>query len=297
MSKKNRQKNQNYLENASYAWSEDSIRLILSPSDVARATYFYIQEIGHFKTFFPYFTERQNLNSFLIVYTTKGCGRLEYEGKMHLLSPGFCFFINCMVHHKYEVHEDSTWEFLWMHFNGTNALGYYNEFHGNAFSVLQVRDPSFMEHTLLHLISIHRKRNLTTELIASNLITNILTELLVQNFTSSTETILIPQYIKDVMKDIDTHFRDALSLDYFADRHHISKYHLSREFKKYIGTTIHEYIIGARLAYAKELLKYSELTIGEIAYDSGFNNVSHFINLFQNREDLTPLEYRKEWKK
>lgn len=35
----------------------------------------------------------------------------------------------------------------------------------------------------------------------------------------------------------------------------------------------------------------------EIAYDSGFNNVSHFINLFQNREDLTPLEYRKEWKK
>lgn len=294
--KNTQNKNQKYLEKASYEWSEDSVRLILSPSSTARSTYFYIQEIGQFKTTYPYFTERQNLNSFLIIYTTAGCGHLEYEGQRYTLLPGSCFFIHCMEHHKYYVNHEETWEFLWMHFNGTNALGYYQEFYGNQFAILQVQNTFFIESTLLRLISLNQKRDLTTELVSSNLITSILTELLVQNFTSSTEAIMIPQPIRDVMKEIDTNFRDVLSLDHFASVHHISKYHLSREFKKYIGTTIHEYIIGARLAYAKELLKYSDLNVGEIAYESGFSHVSHFINLFQDREHLTPLAYRKDWK-
>ncbi|WP_366250085.1 helix-turn-helix domain-containing protein [Thomasclavelia ramosa] len=61
--------------------------------------------------------------------------------------------------------------------------------------------------------------------------------------------------------------------------------------------TINEYIILSRISYAKGLLKNTDLTVQEITFEVGMNNVSHFINLFKARENLTPLAYRKNWKK
>lgn len=286
---------QNYEERASYSWSEDSVRLIITASNVAKSIYFYIQEAGYFKTSDSYFTERKNLNSFLIVYTISGNGRLKYQGCSYSLSAGQCFYINCMEHHYYETARNSDWEFLWVHFNGSSALGYYEEFVKNGFKTVQIQDTFFMESTLRRILALNQKRNASTEVLTSSLITNILTELLVQTITFDAQTIFMPGYIKNVLKDIDQNFKSPLSLDELAGRHGVSKFHLSKEFKKYTGTTVNEYIIANRLSYAKELLKYSNDSVNEIAYKIGMNHVSHFINLFKNRENTTPLAYRKEW--
>ena len=63
-----------------------------------------------------------------------------------------------------------------------------------------------------------------------------------------------------------------------------------------MGITVNEYLINARISYAKELLKYTDMPVGEIAFESGMNNVTHFINLFKSREEMTPLAYRKAWR-
>lgn len=286
---------QNYEERASYSWSEDSVRLIITASNVAKSIYFYIQEAGYFKTSDSYFTERKNLNSFLIVYTISGNGFLKYQGSNYSLSAGQCFYINCMEHHYYETARNSEWEFLWIHFNGSSALGYYEEFVKNGFKTVQIQDTFFMESTLRRVLALNQKRNASTEVLTSSLITNVLTELLVQTITFDAQTIFMPAYIKNVLKDIDQNFKSPLSLDELAIRHGVSKFHLSKEFKKYTGTTVNEYIIANRLSYAKELLKYSNDSVNEIAYKIGMNHVSHFINLFKNRENITPLAYRKEW--
>lgn len=286
---------QNYEERASYSWSEDSVRLINTASNVAKSIYFYIQEAGYFKTSDSYFTERKNLNSFLIVYTISGNGNLKYKGCSYTLSAGQCFYINCMEHHYYETAKNSDWEFLWIHFNGSSALGYYEEFVKNGFKTIQIQDTFFMESTLRRILALNQKRNASTEVLTSSLITNVLTELLVQTITFDAQTIFMPPYIKNVLKDIDQNFKSPLSLDDLACRHGVSKFHLSKEFKKYTGTTVNEYIIANRLSYAKELLKYSNDSVNEIAYKVGMNHVSHFINLFKNRENTTPLAYRKEW--
>ncbi len=71
---------------------------------------------------------------------------------------------------------------------------------------------------------------------------------------------------------------------------------LSREFKKYTGTTIHELLLDVRINYATELLKYSDKTVNEITFACGMNHVSHFIRQFQKRTGLTPLAYRQQWR-
>ena len=288
--------NTKVLERGSHTWSEDSIRMILTPSSTARSTYFYTQEVGYFKTFHPYFSERENLDSFLIVYTVSGKGYLEYEGQTYPITKGQCFYINCEQHHLYRTDREEDWEILWIHFNGNSALGYYKEFTRNGFQILSVRDEFFMERTLWRIIALNQKKDLTTELVTSNLINGMLTELLLQTATNNADTFLIPDYIRQIVREIDKNFKSGLPLSYFEEFTHRSRYYILKEFKKYIGVTIHEYIITARISYAKELLKYSDLPVSEIAFEAGMNNVTHFINLFKAREGTTPLAYRKAWR-
>lgn len=291
----NRTSDSQYLERADYTWSEDSIRFFNTPTMSARQTFFYVQEVGYFRTSPPYFTERENLNSFLIIYTLSGKGLLKYRNKTFQLLQGSAVFLNCMDYHYYECLSGQSWEFLWLHFNGSSALGYFEEFIKNDFRILNGLDSFFMESTLRRILSLTVKKDLHAEILVSGLIVEILTRLLIENSSENLSLGFMPSYLKDVLREMENHFQETLTLDMLSEKFNISKFHLSREFKRYIGTTPNEYLILIRLNHAKELLKYSEQTVEEIAYSCGFHHVSHFINLFKKHEKNTPLQYRKEW--
>lgn len=285
-----------YLENADYTWSEDSIRYINTATLSARQVFFYVQEVGYFLTSPPYFTERKNLNSFLLIYTLAGKGSLKYENSTYHLTPGTVMFINCMNHHYYECLKNQQWEFLWLHFNSSSALGYYEEFIKNRFRILDSLDPFFMESKMRRILSLTQRKDLHSEVIVSGLIVEILTQILIENESENLSLGFMPDSLKRAVKEIDNHFQEPLTLDGLSALAGISKYHFSREFKRYIGMTPNEYIIVARINYSKQLLKYSNQTIEEITFNCGFHNVSHFINLFKKHEKATPLKYRKEWR-
>lgn len=285
------------LENISYNWSEDSIRLINTPSQAAKAVFYYVQEVGYFKAFPGYYTERENLNSFLIVYTIAGEGRLRYEGAEYRAGAGQCFYINCMKHHYYTSGTEEEWEFLWVHFQGSSALGYYEQFAGGGFRVIDVEEPFLFDSGLRRLLAIHQKKTVTTEITASRILVTLLSELLIQNCIKQTGKFVLPKPVKKAAAYIERNFMQQLTLDEIAAEVGMDKYYLAKEYKKHIGMPVHESVIIARISKAKELLKYSDQTVEEITYACGMNHVSHFINLFKEREGTTPLGYRKEWRK
>ncbi|MEG0216116.1 MAG: helix-turn-helix transcriptional regulator, partial [Hungatella sp.] len=91
-------------------------------------------------------------------------------------------------------------------------------------------------------------------------------------------------------------FKEEISLDCLCQQFGVSKFHLCREFKRYIGRSVTHYLIENRLNFAKELLRNSTLSISCISEQCGINHVSHFINLFKRKEGITPAVYRKEWR-
>lgn len=285
-----------FWEKASYTWSEDSVRLFPTASDTARELFFYCQELGYFKTEPPYFTERENLNSFLLVYTISGEGLLDYEGEEYHLRTGDAFWINCNKHHHYKTVSREPWEFLWIHFNGAQALGYYQTFARQGYHILHTADDSKIEELMRAILNLHQENKSSTELLTSSYLTAILTEFLMEDVNISAATPQIPELLQKVRHFLDVHFREELHFDKVAEEFLISKYHLSREFRKYIGMTMQEYVIHLRLAYAKELLLYSKLSVAEIAYEAGMNYPSYFIRIFKNREGCTPEQYRREWR-
>ena len=76
-----------------------------------------------------------------------------------------------------------------------------------------------------------------------------------------------------------------------------SREHTVREFKKYYGSAPGEFVNSEKLNFAQNLLRTSNLSVLEIALESGFSNLSWFNELFRRVYGTTPLQYRKSQKK
>ena len=91
---------------------------------------------------------------------------------------------------------------------------------------------------------------------------------------------------------IDSHYTEELTLDNIADFSGFSKYHFTRLFKQYTDSTFYDYLIYRRIKAAEELLANPELSITEIALQSGFSSISTFNRIFKQKKGCTPSEYR-----
>lgn len=105
------------------------------------------------------------------------------------------------------------------------------------------------------------------------------------------------KYVKkfqDVLNYIDQHYAEKLSLEHLADSIGFSKCHFSRLFKEYTDFTFCDYLNYRRIKAAEELLKKPELSITEIALQSGFSSISTFYRIFKQMENCSPSEYRSK---
>lgn len=97
-----------------------------------------------------------------------------------------------------------------------------------------------------------------------------------------------------VMDYIDSHYMEDLNLDDIAGSVGFSKYHFSRLFKQYTNYTFCSYICHRRIKVAEELLEQLDLSITEVALQSGFPSISTFNRLFKQAKGCTPSEYREK---
>ena len=72
----------------------------------------------------------------------------------------------------------------------------------------------------------------------------------------------------------------------------MSPYHFARMFKQSTGLSPHQYLVRQRLLKAKELLRYTDMAIADIAYTVGYKNPSHFAKVFRQHFKVSPTEYR-----
>lgn len=101
------------------------------------------------------------------------------------------------------------------------------------------------------------------------------------------------QGIKAAIEYIQGHFRQHITIGQLAELSHLSSGHFCRLFKKYTFKTPVQYINGMRLSAAMDLLLDSDRKILDIAFDTGFNSLSYFIEVFKQSLGCTPTEFRR----
>lgn len=287
-----------YFEN--YAASEltDSYRILSTPSSFAKDTLFYIQEIGKLKSLISHTSKRESLDSFLFIIVVLGSGTFNYRGKAYALKSGDHIFIDCKEPYSHESTDNDPWELMWVHFNGVLMDHYYLYFSKKTVSIVFRPEDSAEFHTILeNLIMLAVKKNTDSELLASHLLNSLVTRVLTYNPEQPTKEInTIEDKIQQIKNFLDENFRKKIPLDIISDKFFISKYHMSREFKKACGITIANYIIAKRITYAKELLRFTDMQIEEIGRLCGIEDNSYFNKVFRRFEEMTASEYRRKWR-
>lgn len=101
------------------------------------------------------------------------------------------------------------------------------------------------------------------------------------------------QRISEIVRFLNEHYREELSLPFVAERFFISPYHLARIFKETTGFTFIEYLNSVRIKEAQRLLCESKSKVVDIAEKVGFGSIAHFGRVFKEVTGTSPLHYRK----
>ena len=96
-----------------------------------------------------------------------------------------------------------------------------------------------------------------------------------------------------LLDHVESHLGGELALSRLAEVVDLSPFHLSREFRRVTGETIHRYVMRRRLERARDLLRQAESPIAEIAQGLGFADQSHLTRLFRARFGMTPAAYAR----
>ncbi len=95
------------------------------------------------------------------------------------------------------------------------------------------------------------------------------------------------------VQHIHRHIDEPLGVAVLAARSGVGVTHFSNTFRQVTGVTPHRYILRARVVRAREMLRMTSLTVGEIAAAVGFAGQSHFCTAFARETGVTPSRYRR----
>lgn len=99
-------------------------------------------------------------------------------------------------------------------------------------------------------------------------------------------------YLPHIM---ELNFCYNLSLEEYAKLCHRSLSSFKRDFNEYFQTTPGKWLLIKRLNYAATLIENKISNISQIAFSSGFEDVSHFSRVFKEHFGKSPTEYRKSY--
>lgn len=280
-------------------YSPDSRWNTISATSAAKGSLIYLQEAGEFFAGPNYYTVREGFSSYLIKYTISGCGVLNYQGQQYIVPAGHLYWIDCRKRQDYRVNQTvGNWHVIWVHFWGVNAQFYYDLYlqqtGGSPVTALPVGSPVYNLLASLLEESTPGSYQLKSDLVYANLLTQLVSECVLGTMAANRPED-IPQTIQSVQIFLMQNFHRKVTLEDLGNQFNMNPFYLQKQFKRYIGQSPSEYVTHLRVTHAKELLRNTHKSIGQIAVEVGIDNLGYFTRLFKKLEGMTPHEYCKLW--
>jgi AraC-like DNA-binding protein len=100
-------------------------------------------------------------------------------------------------------------------------------------------------------------------------------------------------YVAAALYHIAGHYTEDLTVGRLADELHLNENYFSKLFKRETGMTPKQAIVTARLEKAKELLRYTDLPVGDVARSVGIDDPLYFSRAFKRYTGYTPSAYHE----
>ncbi|WP_163537527.1 AraC family transcriptional regulator [Gracilibacillus sp. YIM 98692] len=256
-----------------------------------------------------------NHDFFELVFVVEGNATHYMENQAYPLSAGNVFIIEPEVYHRFNpsTHQDTivynvlfSKNFLGKELAILNAIpSFVNLFYLIPFLR---KNASFIPYLPLHTSQkIEIERHLDTihheyqeqedgfELIIKTRLIEILVLLSRYHTLNQSDNSVImsdKEAIHSITQYLKEHSDHPLKLSHLGQTYGMSVSSLTAKFKEHTGKTLIEYKHSVQIQYACVELQKSQKKIATIAFDCGFNDISHFNRIFKKQVGMTPKEYR-----
>lgn len=151
---------------------------------------------------------------------------------------------------------------------------------------------------LMHIITLYFANETYNEIDIYADLLNVLKEICEHNTKQNISdnqkhTLSYDKFVK-ILSYIDDNYAEDLSLEKVANIANFSKFHFSRLFKQYTNTTFYEYLSQKRILVAQELI-LTNMPITDVAFQTGFNNLTTFCRCFKKYIGCSPTQYKSRF--
>ncbi len=273
-----------------------SERILYTPSGFAKTYLVHLQEIGRLEARRPHQSRRDNLSSYLFFMVLHGAGQLSYLGQTHPLTAGDCVFIDCQNGYSH-LSSNDLWTLQWVHLYGPSLEGIYEKY------VERGGSPVFRPQSLdgfatlwQQLFDTAASTDFIRDMRLNEGLTRLLTLLMEQSWhPDRAQPQTKKQGLHHVRLYLEQHYAERISLDQLSEQFFMNKYYLAHLFKEQFGYTVLEYLQRVRITQAKQLLRFSNMSMEDIAAACGLSDANYLSRVFKKIEGIPPTEYRKRW--
>ncbi len=238
-------------------------------------------------------------NHYLFHYVISGTGTLMADDskgvtQTYQIKSGQGFMLFPGQISTYVADKNLPWEYAWLEFDGLKVremieiAGITKDspiYHANSKDLRQ----NMMEE-MLYIVKNADKSPL-------HLIGHLY--LFLDYMTRSAETMRLKQggrlrdfYMKEALSFIEQNFQNDISVEDIAAFCGLNRSYFGKIFHDTIGKSPQEFLMSYRMQKATELLKLTQLSIGDIGNAVGYSNQLHFSRAFKNVYGVSPREWR-----
>ena len=278
------------------ASSVQSDRILYTPSALSRGSLLHLQEVGTLKALHPHTSTRSGLVSYLCFLVLEGEGSLTYDGRQYSLKLGDCVFTDCRKTYSHST-SDCLWSLSWCHFYAPFMPAIYEKYkERGGLPVFHPEKPDAFQKIFVQLYELAASSDYIRDMRINESLSALLTLLMQESWNPDHVAVSKKRMeLAAVKAYMDEHYTQKLTLDDLEAQFFINKYYLLKIFKETYGMTISSYLISKRITRAKQLLRFTQMTIDEVGCAVGMDGAGYFSRMFKKAEGISPKEYRKQW--
>ena len=233
------------------------------------------------------------LNEYQLVYIPEGSGLFETKKQRKQIRGDNVILLRPGQWHRYRPKPETGWREYWVGFAGPAYRTIFDAHFFAERSVFRVQESGGLQEDFEAMIACAQKNGpAVQQTMAAQtclLLARVYGSTLVHPPTAS-EAPKMVQRAREMLSDAEMEDR---SLEEIARQLGTSYSNFRRIFREHTGVGPHQYRLHLKLSHARDLLLKTELSVKEIAFESGFEEEQYFCRFFKKAMGRTPSSYRK----
>jgi len=254
---------------------------------------------GHPKGFAFDWQHGRILEGFALIYVSSGGGKFESKPNVSLsIKAGHAFLLFPKVWHRYAPDTETGWHEHWIGFDGEIARKWLrHRFISPKSPVIKINAEDTVLATFSRMMQSIRANRPAVQQILAGATNNLMGLFYSAQQAQPAADMQNANAIELAIARIQNEFERDLNMKLVAQELGVGYSWFRHTFAVHTGLSPHQYLLELRLVRARSLLVETQLSVKEIAMQTGFGDEFYFSRLFRQKLNLTPSQWRNRQRK